>query len=709
MFKQLIFISLFLFPIFILGQSEYRPLSDCDNKNTFLRSLESNNLRLISHNVRPHGLIYLNAERSGEYSDLESLYKFLDLNKNYNLIEEKEFRSRFDQDIFFRRYQQYYKGVRISGGGLTATYRAPNIGGPVGPGPSNPCAQLAKIMPHLITNLNIETKPSINQQAIRNKFKQSQVDLIELLIEPNLLSKCTPRLVYKVFHQEETPKITWVDANTGKILKSVDTKDDIMAPTASYGNRNLNDRTVGGTTTLESPDGVLSVFDFDDNCPNNTTGWNTDLIPETTNTSWTTESTPEVYQAFFSSSLVAAEYAGIGIDFANINVGVCTEFGAFSLGGSNINNAFITLGVIDNGTTSIHDVVAHELGHSFLNQFFTSAGSLDNASIHEGISDILGTYIESLIQGNVDWIIGDDEPDVSNLIDRDLENPSFSCMSSVPDQRHLRGLVLGHWFYRASTVGQYAIGLERTIEIILEALPTMSGILDIEDFMNATLDVAENNFGRCSDEYSAIADAWDDICVDVSGRGPCNYSVTGPYSICEESNYAKFCIDGGMPGAHYRWTIIGSQSVYYESVCGMQGNSQEGCNCLTLIDFPQYPYYPQYLEIKVYSPTVGPDYIVYKKFKLRDCDGDDPTCEEYYGLGKLSDAGKQELDALKVNYNKDDLICNVYDIYGRLLYSGEKSMFYNLNKNKDLGIVIFAFYNEDGQLIAKEKELILYK
>jgi len=170
----------------------------------------------------------------------------------------------------------------------------------------------------------------------------------------------------------------------------------------------------------------------------------------------------------------------------------------------------------------------------------------------------------------------------------------------------------------------------------------------------------------------------------------------------------KFCVEGGLSTAEFRWTIIGSQSTNYTSYHGMQGNIQEGGTCLRVIDIPKYPYYPQYITIKVYSPTIGPDFIIYKHLKIVDRDKDDPTCEEYYNLSfkePLIPVNKES--HLKVN-SDSQLVSKVilFDILGRVVYSG-KAMDLDLRLLDYDGILLKASLNRYDQVINTDKILLV--
>lgn len=655
-------------------------------------------------------------ERDVQFRELESITPFLELGNDYSLQYLSTRVSRFDENIEFRRYEQYFKGVKVEGGGVTVAYRITGDG-PVGT--NGPCDELYMISPYIFTEIDINVNPDIDENQLTSIVGGSLSKQAELVIENNLLGNCNYSLVWRVLYNDGSPKLSWISAHDGTILKTIDSRININAPTVTYGTQMLNDDNQGSTTFLRTPDGRITSYDFFSiGCPSDPlveSEWTNDLIPTTSNSEWTTEAAEEVYQAFYVTSEVDQAYQSIGIVFGNINVSSCSVQNAFSIRGSTIEDAYIMLGQLGSDPLSLVDVVAHELGHTYLNDFLNYTNTGGNATLHEGISDIIGTYIESLIQG-IDWVMGDDEPNVANhpALQRNLEIPRNNCLTTAPFQQHERGLVLGHWYYLMTTSGSPAIGLNTGINVVLEALNLVGRDASVDDFMNATLTVAEENFGLCSDEFNAILNAWEQVCVDTGiDPSPCEYTVSGPSWVCEENDYAKFCIQGGLPNAHYRWTIIGKKSTEYESTCGMQGNSQEGCNCLTLIDFPKYTYYPQYITIEVYSPTVGPDFIVKKRVKLVDCNHDDPTCEEYYRLliapTQSAEMGLEVIS--KPSYEtiySDESTIKVFDLYGRPKFDGIQSEFDPLKLTLQNGIYILVKFDEFGRITSSDKILIMH-
>ena len=212
--------------------------------------------------------------------------------------------------------------------------------------------------------------------------------------------------------------------------------------------------------------------------------------------------------------------------------------------------------------------------------------------------------------------------------------------------------------------------------------------------------MARAQFGMCSNEYLSILRAWNAIwCESLS---TCQYNLFGPHSVCEEDDNFEICISGGLPNAHYNWTIIGPGSTEFKSRRGLVGNSQNGGDCLEIIDIPKYPYYPQYITIQVYSPTVGSRYIQKKRVIIKDCNGDDPTCEEYYGLNINNPSPRIQNAPISNMKIENSSYVQIYNYLGQILYTGEviKNLRY---QSKFKGILYIVYYDSERKILKTER------
>lgn len=710
--KKLIFLIItgIKYNLLLYGQDlPYKPISDCSNYNSFLTSGAISSLNYYADTILQNGTIIFDEFKASEFGSFNSNYSKFNLNNDYTFQFERETPSRFDENYSFKRYQQYYKGVKVDGGGYSIKVKT---------GPDNPCGPTAAIIltPFLLTNISINTDPIISQQQalqVVDGISNNNI-LTELAITHNLLNSCEYILTYKLSYEDGNGNwVAWIDAKNGGLIKKVNLNLEINAPTEIYGQQNLNDRRNGNQTILETPDRNIRVYNFTafPDCVNRILGnFTANLVPTTNGMEWTNQDAPiALYQNFFVASNVGVALEGIGINFDIVHCGVnCPELNAFSINAPPHNDAFIVIG--GNGTNSFgtFDVIAHELAHSYLRRFIGSE-SLGNGSLHEGISDMIGSYIESLFQNNgIDWVMGDDVPDLANLVNRNLQNPNFRCFNDVQNRGpHDRSEPLSHWYFLISNgsnnQGITGIGSIRALQLVLEAVSTIGRNSDYQQIREATLAIARTQFGVCSNEYLSILRAWNAIWCEQLSSSPCQYSLNGPNSVCEEDDHFKICVSGGLSNAHYNWTIIGPSSTDYKSRRGMQGNSQIGGECLDIIDIPKYPYYPQYITIEVYSPTVGVRFKQKKQITIVDCNGDDPTCEEYYGQ-KFTNHDHR---SIKSNFNNASLWqatnMKIINLDGKTIYSGKLINSQLIEESKIAKMLIYFYFDQYGNIVETRK------
>jgi thermolysin metallopeptidase-like protein len=306
--------------------------------------------------------------------------------------------------------------------------------------------------------------------------------------------------------------------------------------------------------------------------------------------------------------------------------------------------------------------------------------------------------------------MGDDDPAVQAIsIDRDLENPNFDCWNSTTsdlDNYYARGGPLRRWFFLITegdaTIGIDGFGLDKAMSIVLESVNFLNYTSDVDEFVDATIGAVYSYYGPCSAEANVLRAAWSEVCVDIPID--CNFSIIGPASLCEEDDQLTMFISGG-PGSsgNYVWYFP-----YEWTVPGSQGNSYYG-SVLYVTDFPKYNWYPRYftITVKLLGSGGGPDKKI--NVKLVDCNGDDPTCEEYYGLQGGGTNGRStaltQTDLLDEKADNEIAKVKVFDITGKLLFEGSV----NELRRKRLfhpGILVLAYFDELNKFIRAEKMTI---
>jgi hypothetical protein len=397
--KKSIFIALFLIPFSIIAQQgQFVAQSACENQNKFFKTGNYEILQELTDTIYPNGIVYFDPSKVQEHGQ-DAIFDMLQLDEGITFELKGTQQSRFNEQKVYRRFQQYYNGIIVEGGGYSVSSLVTGGGNPSAPEPGwdGPCDAVAMIAFYVLTEIGIETTPTIGKVSLPNILGISTYQKANLVISHNISNGCEYNLVWKVNYFDEGSKMSYVDALSGDILKTIETDLRIDAPTEIYGTQNLNDFTSGGITTLESPSGDVIAYDFSNfntaganNCTDRIiSDFQSNQIPTTTNNQWTlTDAPASLYQGFFVVSNVKQYFNNVNINFDNINVGVnCSEVNAASLQGSTIQNTFITIGT--NGTTSlaVFDIIGHELGHTYLNDFLNYT-NIANASLHEGISDL---------------------------------------------------------------------------------------------------------------------------------------------------------------------------------------------------------------------------------------------------------------------------------------------------------------------------------
>jgi len=431
-----------------------------------------------------------------------------------------------DKGIVHYRYQEYYKGVKVEGGGVTRSVIIRDRG------KNDNSISLA---PRFLTNFDIDINNSINLADLDDILKAEYILKADKVIKVNLNDDCKYNLVWKVYYFSNGDKLAFVDAFTGYIYQELDANQYKNAPTEDYGIKMMidNDFDSDGNgsldmTKLQTPASSGTIIKtYDVNKTINYATFKLDdfvdqLIPSSDkNVEWDiTNAAPNVYQAHWIIQKVDEYYTNsLGIDHNIINVAAnCSGAGALSLGVSDLNETYINLGEYNGSTYSEYDIIAHEMGHTYLNGFldYTQKG---NKSLHEGISDMFGVYIESLYQGYVDWKIGDKIPKEI----RDLQNPTYPCFDNVKNSGsgHDRGQPIGHWFYLISEAVPDAcdiageLGVDKAMGIVMDAIDYLDVNDDYEQFRDYTLDVVDNTYGPNSNEANTVRWAWDKICVST--------------------------------------------------------------------------------------------------------------------------------------------------------------------------------------------------
>ncbi len=717
---------------------------ECFNRNLSFSNLdESNPLFEYVDEVESKGIIEF---RPFAIEDIGGWDIFFDAISSdpYTTFEYKGMTKSHLFDGYYHRFTQLYQGIPVTGGGFSLFT---NIGDPdvfLRPNfPTDPCRdRILRMSLNIYEDINIDVSPFINVNNVVDQLpgQITQAEEPELKIVNNRAGDCSYELVWQAKYMgDHGGAIGWVDAHSGEFIYETHLHGYLQKPYNSnflcsiFGV--LENDTENGIDILTNAEFELSVYDwsevtgfvddFGNAGPANDIGdlgdsFDENQIPTSPETQleWEPQDASCItFQAFKRGVDILRLFNNdFGIELGEIHVGVHPT--AAGLGGAYYGDPigdprdghWIGLGVLDDGSSAVeYDVFAHEIGHAILTDEFINPITIAEQSLIEGISDMFGVYAKARLF-SLDWQIGDRLLSASNV------NACFTngAVINATDE-HVRGRTIGHWFYLCVN-GDVPnditpMDITEVMSLVYEALPNMAESPDFPDLMEATVDLAKIKYGRCSEQFATIVRAWDKICiptgeVEVDPEADCvDLIVESPQypsnHVCEE-NY-----DGGLffsvrltgqSGLNFdagTWYIEGRNSSLFESVRGMTGNRQDGGNDLRINYLPDMNYYPQNLRISYRHPQLPRR--ISTIIKILDCDGDDPTCEEFYdpSAGKNDDESENlgNTDELPENYK---LI--IYDILGNKIRMDDFE-----HGSISPGILIYSYWDENGKFIKSEK------
>ena len=138
---------------------------------------------------------------------------------------------------------------------------------------------------------------------------------------------------------------------------------------------------------------------------------------------------------------------------------------------------------------------------------------------------------------------------------------------------------------------------------------------------------------------------------------------------------------------------------------GMQGNQQQGNTCLEIVNIPERPYYPQSVTISYWNVDI--DRNISLDILIKDCNGDKPTCEEYYAIQGLIGTSLNTQSNIKATKNLLSEVPEyniiIYDISGNKLGNSIEEI---RDMNYSPQIIIITYWNNNGDFIKAEKGLL---
>jgi hypothetical protein len=124
--------------------------------------------------------------------------------------------------------------------------------------------------------------------------------------------------------------------------------------------------------------------------------------------------------------------------------------------------------------------------------------------------------------------------------------------------------------------------------------------------------------------------------------------------------------------------------------------------CLTINEIPEFNYYPKVFTIEVYSDNLGPQSKMKRSILILDCNDDDPTCQDFYGLmpnGTTSVSGLNDGDSLMKNVD----YIKVYSLEGKELFKTNNFHNFNVLDIPYKGLILISYFDKKGNIITSKK------
>jgi hypothetical protein len=232
-------------------------------------------------------------------------------------------------------------------------------------------------------------------------------------------------------------------------------------------------------------------------------------------------------------------------------------------------------GTIFLGFTRSIDVIGHELTHGVTQYTANLAYSGESGALNESISDVFGVLVKQRVLGQgadqADWLIGAEllAPGVNGVALRSMKAPGtayddprlgkdpqpatmggYVYTSSDNGGVHANSGIPNHAFYLAATaIGGNAWEVPGQIWYDVLTGPNITVDCDFETFANLTYAATVARFGDVSTEALAVADAWSQVGLPVSGASAGGGDGGAPFGVGAGVAEASGSAVGGGAGS----------------------------------------------------------------------------------------------------------------------------------------------------------------
>lgn len=233
----------------------------------------------------------------------------------------------------------------------------------------------------------------------------------------------------------------------------------------------------------------------------------------------------------------------------------------------------------------------------------------------------------------------------------------------------------------------------------------------VTDLALLYLDIFISKFGDCSDETAFVNELLESLClterlflcdvIEITYTTPTTQvTVEGVnLSVCENEHNGTISLsinsENFDPDVVHRWNGIRP-----DWTVNGQTNNTNVTGDEIIIQFPKYNFYPRKYTICNTVRSTGREGCI--SIVLRDCDNNDPTCEEVFfdpeGIqSEIVESRINQMPIEAVNYFE------VYDIAGKYMTSGRLENVLNKLKSMPAQLFIILEYNDDKEYLETYK------
>lgn len=433
-----------------------------------------------------------------------------------------------DYGMYFERYQQYYRGVRVDDGHYNFRFKN---------------GRMKVVKGHYVNVAGINIVPSITEKEAvdlyascfsinKDNIIRSYVDLMIKEIPNADSGESVAVLVYKVFlyaTNASNEYVGYIDARSGKLLHKENAAVSSSAGGQFYTYYNSSSNPKSGITeytnniyTLEDNYRVNGIRTIKDNQNGNTVSF-TDNDNSWTQTEmgaygialdvhWTMEKINDLMYGTFSRS-----------SYDNNNHAILSVINTESRGKFYSSGNFFTFGIASGSTVykpfGSVDIIGHEYGHAILfkSSNFNDSGST-KAAIHEGLADIWAIIFEKRITPSANyWKFGEQIMNIGKSCIRNFQSPNdataytqisstYGCGAFNSTDAHIKGGLLPYWFYLLVNGGSGTNGLNNSYQILPLGFNLVEDLVRKTTFTTAYLE-------DCT-TFQHVADAFIDAAED---------------------------------------------------------------------------------------------------------------------------------------------------------------------------------------------------